>query len=125
MAAEEEDEVNNNNSEYLCFIINQSNNVALTDHPLWGHEVRPDLDVLKLYFDERGPFQLVYRQLSEPIQGTEEHHLWVGSSIQGVTDQTPALQEDFTLVLPKRPGTGDTDHPPDGRQRGRDGLLYR
>lgn len=89
--------------------------MTLTDHPLWGHEVRPDLDFFKLDFDERGPFQLVYGQLSEPIQSTEEHHLWVGSSIQSVTDQTPALQEDFTLVLPKCPGTSNTHYPPERR----------
>lgn len=85
----------------------QSIQPFLTDDTLWGDEVRPDLDVLKLDFDEFGSSQLVQGQLSKPIHGAEEHRLRVGTSLQGIADQTPALQEDFALMLPKCSGPRD------------------
>lgn len=92
--------------------------MTLTNHTLWSHKVRPGLDVLKLDFDQRCPLQLVYGQLSEPIDRTEEHHLRLGSSIQGVADQTPALQKDFTLVLTECPRTSNTYNPPGANKVG-------
>lgn len=47
-------------------------------------------------------------QLFEAIDRAEEHRLWQGPGIQSVADQTPALQEDFILVLSKRPRTSHT-----------------
>lgn len=108
----EEVKVSNDAKSTCASLWTTTKRMTLTNHTLWGHKVRPDLDVLKLDFDQCCPLQLVYGQLSEPIDCTEEHHLWLGSSIQGVTYQTPALQKDFTLVLTKCPWASHTHNPP-------------
>lgn len=91
---------------------------TLTYHALWSYNVRPGLDVLELDFNQRGPPQFIEGQLFESVDRAEEDRLWQGPGIQSVADQTPALQEDFILVLSKRPRTSHTRQPPSAQREG-------